>query len=82
MNPDGRLLTVREIADYLRVNPMTVYKWTSQVRIPCIKFSGRCVRFELEKVKRWFKTMEQKGRATRQIPVERYSDPWHNHTRK
>jgi len=52
MNPDDKLLTVKQIADYLQIKPKTIYKWTSQGRIPCIKFSGRCVRFDLEKVKK------------------------------
>jgi len=70
MNPDDKLLTVKQIADYLQINPMTVYKWTSQGRIPCIKLSGNLVRFDMEKVKKWLATMEQKGRRTRRIPVE------------
>ena len=70
MNPGSQLLTVKQIAELLQLNPMTIYKWTSQGRIPCIKFSVRCVRFEWDKVKKWFSTMEQKGRATRRIPVE------------
>ena len=70
MKSEDRLLTVKQIAGYLQVKLKTIYKWTSQGRIPCIKFSGRCVRFDLEKVKKWLGTMEQKGRRTRRIPVE------------
>ena len=70
MKPNDQLLTVKQIADYLQINPMTVYKWISQGRIPCIKLSGHLVRFDLEKVKKWLGTMEQKGRRTRRIPVE------------
>lgn len=72
MAQEGNILTVPEIAAFLRVHPMTVYKWTSQGRIPCIKFSDRCVRFEMEKVRKWFRTMERKGRPTRRVPVEGY----------
>jgi len=52
MKSEDRLLTVKQIAGYLQVKLKTIYKWTSQGRIPCIKFSGRCVRFDLEKVKK------------------------------
>lgn len=74
MNTAEQLLTVKQVAVLLQVNYMTIYKWVSQGRIPCIKFSGNCVRFDWHKVKRWFATMEQKGRATRRIPVEGYSE--------
>lgn len=67
---EGRLLTVGEIADYLQVKVKTIYKWSSQGRIPCIKFSKKCVRFELEKVRRWYETMSQKGRRTKRVEEE------------
>ena len=67
LSPEDRLLTVEEIAEYLQVEKKTIYKWSSQGRIPCIKFSGKCVRFELEKVRRWYESMAQKGRKTKRI---------------
>lgn len=63
------LLTIGEIADYLRISEKTLYKWSSQGRIPCIKFSNRCVRFDIEKVRDWYASMEQKGRKTKRVKV-------------
>lgn len=67
---EGRLLTVGEIADYLHVEVKTIYKWSSQGRIPCVKFSKKCVRFELEKVRKWYESMAQRGRKTKRVEVD------------
>lgn len=61
------LLTTEEIAAYLSTSVKTVYKWSSQGRIPCIKFSKKCIRFDLDKVQGWLATMEQKGRRTKRV---------------
>jgi excisionase family DNA binding protein len=44
-----RLLTVRELAEYVRVNPFTVYRWVEQNRIPHLRV-GRTLRFRLEEI--------------------------------
>ena len=44
-----RMLTAQDVADYLQVNQMTIYKWVSEGRIPHIKFGKRMVRFDLDK---------------------------------
>jgi excisionase family DNA binding protein len=46
---NDRLLTVRELAEYVRVNPFTVYRWVAQNRIPHLRV-GRTVRFRLEDI--------------------------------
>ena len=48
-----KLLTIRELAETLGIAPGTAYHWLSQGRLPCIRFSNRCVRFrasDLEKL--------------------------------
>lgn len=40
-----RLFTVRELAKLLSVAEGSIYQWLSQGRLPCIRFSARCVRF-------------------------------------
>ena len=40
-----RLLTVRELAERLGISVGTAYHWLSQGRLPCVRFSSRCVRF-------------------------------------
>jgi excisionase family DNA binding protein len=44
-----RLLTARELGQYLGVAPGTILDWWEQRRIPGFKF-GRAVRFDLEEV--------------------------------
>jgi excisionase family DNA binding protein len=44
-----RLLTVRELAEYVRVNPFTVYRWVEQNRIPHLRV-GRTLRFRLQDI--------------------------------
>ena len=61
------LLTTEEIAAYLCTSVKTIYKWSHQKRIPCIKFSKKCIRFDLGKVQGWLATMEQKGRRTKRL---------------
>lgn len=40
-----RLLTVRELAERLRITPTCVYRWLGEGRLPVVRFSKRCVRF-------------------------------------
>ena len=40
-----RLLTVRDLAERLRVTPTCVYRWLAENRLPAVRFSKRCVRF-------------------------------------
>jgi excisionase family DNA binding protein len=46
-----RLLTVRELAERLGISVGTAYHWLSQGRLPCVRFSSRCVRFRESDVK-------------------------------
>ena len=57
-----RLLTAEDIAKYFQVKPKTIYNWAEQGLIPCYRITNRILRFELEKVKEWFKGFERPGR--------------------
>jgi len=48
----SELLTVNEVADFLRVKPSTVYDWAKNGKIPASKV-GRLWRFSREKVEAW-----------------------------
>lgn len=37
---DGRLLTLREVADYLRVSQVTIRRWTNAGRLRCYRPGG------------------------------------------
>ncbi len=49
-----RLLTITEIASYLRISPRTIESWVYKGKIPHIKL-GRCVRFDVGQIQRWLK---------------------------
>jgi excisionase family DNA binding protein len=41
-----RLLDVREVAELLRLSVGTVYHLVSEKRLPCVRLSARCLRFQ------------------------------------
>lgn len=55
-----RLLTVAEVANYLRVRPGTVYQWVSRRRIPFLK-AGSKVRFRRAEIDDWLARRNRKG---------------------
>jgi excisionase family DNA binding protein len=48
-----KLLSVSELAKILGIAPGTLYHWLSQKRLPCVRFSSRCVRFRKSDVENW-----------------------------
>jgi excisionase family DNA binding protein len=54
-----KLLTVRELAKLLGVAEGSVYHWLSQERLPCIRFSQRCVRFRESDVQALLQTLHK-----------------------
>jgi excisionase family DNA binding protein len=52
-----KLLTIRELADRLRISPGTAYHWLSEGRLPCIRFSARCVRFRESEIEEMLNKM-------------------------
>ena len=63
-----KLLTVRELAERLGISPGTAYHWLCQGRLPCVRFSKRCVRFRKSDVE---KMLEQLGQASSRDRVTR-----------
>jgi excisionase family DNA binding protein len=56
---NDRLLTVRELAAYVRVNPFTVYRWVEQNRIPHLRV-GRTLRFRLDDINQFMRERGQR----------------------
>ena len=52
MNAPSELLTVDEVADFLRVKPSTVYEWAKTGKIPARRV-GRLWRFSREEIEIW-----------------------------
>lgn len=55
MNADDRLLTVREVADAMRVSHMTVYRLIKSGELPAIRV-GRNFRIRESQLDRYFDT--------------------------
>jgi excisionase family DNA binding protein len=60
------LLTVDEIATYLKVQPSTIYQWTHQGFIPHIKI-GNLVRFRHSQVDEWLGKKANNGRFSKKL---------------
>jgi len=63
-----KLLTVEEIAEYLKLRPSTIYQWTHQGFIPHIKLGNR-VRFRLCQIEKWLEKRTVNGRATNRVNI-------------
>lgn len=53
-----QLLTVKEVAELLRLSPGTVYEWVVRDRIPSIRL-GRAVRFLRSEIVRWLEARKE-----------------------
>ena len=49
---DHEILTIEEVAHYLRLKPQTIYKWAQEKRIPAVKL-GKEWRFRRSILDRW-----------------------------
>jgi|JI10StandDraft_1071094.scaffolds.fasta_scaffold55819_8 excisionase family DNA binding protein len=57
------LLDYDQLSKRLSVKKSTLYSWVSQNKIPYVRFSGRCVRFNIEAITSWLnRKSEQAGR--------------------
>jgi excisionase family DNA binding protein len=57
----ARVMTLEEVADYLRVHPSTIYRLLKKKQLPAFKV-GSDWRFNLESIDKWRAEAEQ-GRS-------------------
>jgi excisionase family DNA binding protein len=55
-------MTVKEIAEYLDVHPMTIYKYVQDGKIPAFKI-GASWRIRRDSIKRWIDENENKNQG-------------------
>ena len=65
------LLTVKEAAERLGINVGSLYHWLSQGRIPCVRFSARCVRFRESDLARLVDQLSCPGRTEHSVRENR-----------
>ncbi|MGQ9523679.1 MAG: helix-turn-helix domain-containing protein [Armatimonadota bacterium] len=58
---DDNILTIAEVADYLRLNPQTVYRLAQQGQLPGFKV-GRHWRFSRRHIEEWIKAQVRRPR--------------------
>jgi excisionase family DNA binding protein len=61
--PANEILTIEEVATYLRLTPQTIYKWAQEKRIPAVKL-GKEWRFRRSVIDRWFDAQLTGGDAS------------------
>jgi excisionase family DNA binding protein len=57
---EDKILTLEEVAEYLRLKPQTIYTWAQEKKIPAAKL-GKEWRFRKSVIDKWFnKHLDQK----------------------
>ena len=49
----NEILTLEEVAEYLRMKPQTIYTWAQEKKIPAVKL-GKEWRFKKSVIDKWF----------------------------
>lgn len=50
-----KLITIKELSEYLKIKESTLYSWTSSGMIPSYKLNG-LLRFDKDEIEEWIKT--------------------------
>lgn len=53
MSNDDKIMTLEEVAEYLRLTPQTIYTWAQEKKIPAVKL-GKEWRFKKSLIDNWF----------------------------
>lgn len=53
MMENKEIMTLEEVAEYLRMKPQTIYSWCQEKKIPAVKL-GKEWRFKKSVIDRWF----------------------------
>jgi len=58
MDKSKQVMTVKDIADYLHMHPMTIYRYLKEGKIPAFKI-GTSWRIRRDSIQKWIKESEQ-----------------------
>lgn len=53
MPANDKIMTLEEVAEYLRLTPQTIYTWAQEKKIPAVKL-GKEWRFRQSLIDKWF----------------------------
>jgi excisionase family DNA binding protein len=64
---DKEILTVEDLAQYLQITSLTVYRWVRVGKIPHIKLGGKAIRFRKVDIDEWLKSKTQPAKENGKI---------------
>jgi len=67
---EPEILTISEVAEYLKVAERTIYRLAGAQKIPAFKVGGAW-RFSSAEIDKWIKTQTEGARASRAVPGAR-----------
>lgn len=56
------LVTVEDLAEQIKISPQTIRRWVREGKIPAIRLSFHDIRFFPDKIARWLRDREFRGR--------------------
>ena len=59
---DGEILTIKQVADYLKVTERTIYRLAAAKQIPAFKVGGTW-RFSRAEINQWIQRQQEGGKA-------------------
>jgi excisionase family DNA binding protein len=69
----AEIMTVREVAEYLKVDPQTVYRKFRRGEIPGVKI-GRAIRFKRDIIDAWLRTMSHRWDSKQREDLRRWAE--------
>jgi len=62
MSKSKQVMTIKDIADYMDMHPMTIYKYVKEGKIPAFKI-GSSWRIRRDTIKKWIEDNEKKTKG-------------------
>jgi excisionase family DNA binding protein len=53
------LIDIHELSALTGIAAGTLYHWSSQGRIPCVRLGARCLRFSLPAIREWLEELNE-----------------------
>jgi excisionase family DNA binding protein len=60
---NGRIITVSELSELLKVKEKTIYQWAELGQIPSLKLNG-CLRFDMNDIQKWLNSCKKETRSS------------------
>ena len=60
--------TVKELAEYLSVNPMTIYRMVDRGELPVYTIGGKAKRFRKRDIEAYLRKVKSTGKSANKLP--------------